>query len=96
MRLIRAPDGPDARGSAVTIHSDSELLVRQLTGQYQVKSATLAPLFHQVQTLLLKLGRWTIRHVPREENQRADQLANLAMDQRRDVVVVISPTAGVA
>lgn len=87
--LIRALERAGREGSpAVTIHSDSELLVRQLTGQYHVKSATLAPLFHQAQLLLLKMGRWTIRHVRREENQRADQLANLAMDQQRDVIVV--------
>jgi ribonuclease HI len=87
--LIRALERARRTGSqAVTIHSDSELLVRQLTGQYQVKSATLAPLFHQAQMLLLKTGRWTIRHVRREENQRADQLANLAMDARRDVIVL--------
>ncbi len=87
--LVRALERAGREGSpAVTIHSDSELLVRQLTGQYHVKSATLAPLFHQAQTLLLKLGRWTIRHVRREENERADQLANLAMDERRDVIVV--------
>ncbi len=87
--LIRALERAAREGhQAVTIHSDSELLVRQLTGQYQVKSALLAPLFHQAQTLLLKMGHWTIRHVRREENQRADQLANLAMDQRRDVVVL--------
>lgn len=71
----------------VVVHSDSELLVRQLTGEYQVKSPKLAPLFRQVQTLLLKMSRWTVRHVPREENQRADEMANLAMDERRDVVV---------
>ena len=71
----------------VVIHSDSELLVRQLTGEYQVKSPKLAPLFRQVQTLLLKMSRWAIQHVPREENLRADEMANLAMDQRRDVVV---------
>jgi ribonuclease HI len=87
--LIRALERAGREGNQpVTIHSDSELLVRQLTGQYQVKSATLAPLFHQAQMLLLKMGRWTIRHVRREENQRADQLANLAMDERRDVIVL--------
>ncbi len=70
----------------LVIHSDSELLVRQLTGAYQVKSPKLAPLFRQVQMLLLRIAHWSIRHVPREENTRADALANLAMDAGRDVV----------
>jgi ribonuclease HI len=69
------------------VYSDSELLVRQITGEYQVKSPKLAQLYQQVQLLLLKVSSWTVRHVPREENARADELANLAMDQRRDVIV---------
>lgn len=71
----------------ITLHSDSELLVRQLTGAYQVKSPTLLPLFHEVQLLLLKVTRWSVRHVPREDNLRADELANLAMDRQESVLV---------
>lgn len=70
------------------IHSDSELLVKQILGQYRVKSADLQPLFEQAQQRLLKLDQWQITHVRREKNQRADELANLAMDARRDVVVI--------
>lgn len=69
------------------LYSDSELLVRQMTGQYEVKSPRLAPLHHQAQLLLLRTANWLFRGIPREENRRADQLANLAMDHRRDVVV---------
>lgn len=72
---------------ALHIRSDSELLVRQITGQYRVKSPALEPLFHQVQLLLLKVPRWKVEHVRRESNSRADELANLAMDRGRDVVV---------
>jgi ribonuclease HI len=71
----------------IAIYSDSELLVRQITGEYQVKSPKLAPLHRQVQVLLIKAGRWTIRHVSRDQNLRADELANLAMDRRQDLVV---------
>jgi len=73
--------------STVTIHSDSELLVRQITGAYQVKAAALILLHQEAQLLLLKTPRWHLRHVRRAENARADELANLAMDQRRDVIV---------
>lgn len=86
--LIRALERAARTGpKSVTIHSDSELLVRQITGDYQVRAANLRPLFEQVQVLLLKLPRWQIRHVRREQNRRADELANLAMDEGRDVIV---------
>jgi ribonuclease HI len=86
--LIRALERAGQCGEhVITIHSDSELLVRQITGEYQVKSPTLAPLYRQVQTLLVRAGRWSLRHVRREQNTRADELANLAMDARRDVIV---------
>jgi ribonuclease HI len=77
----------DRGEQAVTIYSDSELLVRQITGQYRVKSPKLAQLFKQVQLLLLRTPCWNIRHIPREDNQRADELANLAMDLERNEIV---------
>lgn len=72
----------------ITICSDSELLVRQVLGEYRVKSPTLAELFGRAQRLLLRLPQWQIQHVPRERNRRADELANLAMDRRETVVLV--------
>ncbi len=72
---------------SVTVHSDSELLVRQITGEYQVKSPRLAGLHEEVQRLLLRFPRWSVRHVRRAENTRADELANIAMDAQRDRVV---------
>lgn len=78
----------------IHIRSDSELLVRQLIGEYRVKNEALAALFAQVQMLLLRFGGWQIRHVPREQNRRADELANLAMDQRRDVIVFDAEAGG--
>lgn len=81
----------------VSFHSDSELLVRQITGQYRVKSPDLLPLYEKAQALLLRLDSWHIRHVYREANSRADQLANLAIDAKKDVVVqstLDSPASG--
>lgn len=78
----------------VVVHSDSELLVRQLTGQYRVRSEVLAPLVRQAQVHLLRIGHWSIRHVRREQNVRADQLANLAMDQQCDVVLFDAAAGG--
>ncbi|MCK4343326.1 MAG: ribonuclease HI family protein [Phycisphaerae bacterium] len=86
--LIHALQRAERCGAqAITVYSDSELLVRQITGEYRVKSPSLAKLYEQVQILLLKVPRWTVRHVRREANVRADELANLAMDERRDVTV---------
>jgi len=65
----------------LVIHSDSQLMIRQINGQYKVKSAKLKPLFAQVRALLSKIPAWRAQHVPREANARADELANEAMDR---------------
>ena len=92
--LIRALKLATQMGAArLDINSDSELVVKQITGEYRVKSETLTPLFEEAQSMLLGIEAWQIEYVPRAENARADQLANLAMDRKRDVVIThISPT----
>ena len=72
----------------LTVRSDSQLLVRQINGEYRVKSADLKPLYQQAQKLLRQFEQTTIEHVRREQNGRADALANLAMDAKRDVIEV--------
>lgn len=74
------------RADEVEIRADSELLVRQLQGTFKVKSPALRALFDEVRALLERFDRWTIQHVPREANARADELANEALDavQPRD------------
>ncbi len=79
-RAVRLAD-PNVR-----IYSDSELLVHQITGRYRVKSPNLIGYVEQAQSLLLKFESWTIQHVRREKNRRADQLANIAMDREADTV----------
>lgn len=87
--LIRAVElAVPLRPVQVDIYSDSELLVRQITGQYRVKSPELQPLFEKAQSLLLKLDNWQIKHVYRESNRRADELANIAIDHRKDHVAI--------
>lgn len=73
----------EVRGLRVV--SDSELIVRQINGQYRVKSADLLPLYEQVKALLRRIPAATVVHVRREENQRADALVNRALDAKRDV-----------
>ena len=62
--------------------ADSELMVKQLTGRYRVKSPHLIPLWRQAVNALKKFDAWAIAHVPREENHLADEAANRAIDQR--------------
>ena len=64
----------------VTFKTDSELLVRQLNGAYRVKSPNILPLYSKLISLLGKISVWKIQHVSREENVRADALANLGID----------------
>ena len=63
--------------------SDSELLVRQLRGQYKVKNPTLIELHGRAKQLIAKLDWFEIGHVLREKNREADRLANEAMDRGR-------------
>lgn len=64
------------------IFMDSKLIVQQVKGNYQVKSVKLKPLFIQVKQLLRYWPQWSIEHVYRNNNKRADELANLGIDQR--------------
>ncbi len=66
--------------ASLTVLSDSELLVRQLSGEYKVKSANLKPLFLDACRRLRRIPGVRILHVRREENERADRLANRAID----------------
>jgi ribonuclease HI len=59
---------------------DSELIVRQVKGEYKVKDATLRELHAQVKTALQGFDDWSIRHVRREENAEADRLVNEQLD----------------
>jgi len=89
------------------VRADSELVVRQMNGQYKVKSPDLKPLFQQAQALISEItaatdatgrGEVKVTHVYREGNTRADELANLAMDAQRKLEPLgpakpIAPTA---
>jgi ribonuclease HI len=59
---------------------DSELVVRQVKGEYKVKDAGLRELHGQVKDTLRDFERWSIRHVRREHNADADRLVNAALD----------------
>ena len=61
---------------------DSQLIVRQVQGRYKVKNANLKPLFDKVKGLLANINKWSIDHVPRAQNKRADELANRGIDEK--------------
>jgi ribonuclease HI len=62
------------------IRSDSELLVKQMRGEYKVKNAGLQPLVARARLLMMELDDVRFEHVRRELNKEADRLSNLAMD----------------
>jgi probable phosphoglycerate mutase len=80
--LLAALTWAAERGERVVhVRSDSELLVKQMRGEYRVKNAGLQPLYHRARLLASRLDGVTYQHVRREQNAHADRLANLAMDE---------------
>lgn len=81
--LVRGLERAVALGAdGVEVRADSELMVRQMLGQYKVKHPELKPLYEQAKGLVAKVAQFGIRHVPREQNREADALANRAIDDR--------------
>jgi len=66
------------------VKADSELLVKQMRGEYRVKNPGLQPLYEEARRLADRVGRVTFEHVRREHNMDADRLANEAMDEASD------------
>lgn len=80
--LIAAMDYAQSHGiRTLRIESDSELLVKQMRGQYKVKSADLQPLFERAKKMSQAFDVFRIEHVYREQNREADALANEALDE---------------
>lgn len=84
--LLRALDEvePDPE-TEIEVFSDSELMVKQLNGEYRVKNEGLKPLYVRATRHLLRAGRSEVRHVRRGENEAADALANQAIDAYSEV-----------
>lgn len=66
----------------LAIFMDSQLIVRQVLGQYKVKNVGLKPLFDKAKIKLADFNKWSIEHVPREQNKRADELANRGIEEK--------------
>jgi len=93
--LIKALEAASQLEAAhVTIFSDSELLVKQIVGQYKVKSEHIRPFFQQAISLLDGFEGYQIQHIPREQNKEADRLVNRALDLQRDFDDKTRPAGG--
>jgi ribonuclease HI len=62
-------------------HLDSELIVKQLNGEYRVKMPTLQPMVEEIRQITQELSDVVFMHIPREDNWRADALVNKALDE---------------
>jgi len=72
-----------ARGARrVHVFSDSELVVRQMSGAYRVKHPAMVPLHREAQALRSRFEEFRLAHVRREQNKDADRLANRALDEK--------------
>lgn len=72
-------------GREVLVRGDSQLVIKQMLGQYRVKNEGLKPLFAEAKAAADKFDRVLYEHKLRDQNKLADKLANLAMDRKGDV-----------
>jgi probable phosphoglycerate mutase len=92
--LLAALDYALSHGYArLRVFTDSELMARQISGRYKVRSPDLKPLYEKAQAMIARLESFSIRHVYREQNQEADRLANQAMDEAGRGAATHAPAA---
>ncbi len=70
-----------AKKAEIELRTDSELLEKQMNGQFKIKSEELSSLFLELWNLRLDFGKVEITHIGREKNKKADLLANEALDR---------------
>lgn len=68
------------RADEIVINLDSELVAKQLTGDYRVKDPGLKPLFERAMNMLKGFKNFEVRHIEREKNKEADKLVNRAIN----------------
>ena len=77
----------------LVVFSDSELLVKQINGQYRVKSELIKPLYEQAVSLLSGFKSWKVRHITRDKNKQADSLVNQALDAGHNIECKLKPVS---
>lgn len=84
--IIKALEAAKQLGAKrLKVFSDSELLVKQINGQYKVKSEQIRPLFKQAVNLIAEFEDCQVRHITRDKNKKADELVNQALNLEQDV-----------
>ena len=73
--------GEKSKDSVVEVHVDSELLERQLNGEYKIKEKNLQKLFVEIWNLKTDFSGVAFKHIPREENTEADRIVNQILDR---------------
>jgi ribonuclease HI len=68
----------------IKVYTDSELVYKQISGEYKVKNENLKKLYLQVNEKIKKFNSFSLNHVKREKNKEADKLANMAMDFKKN------------
>lgn len=74
-----------SKNSEIEIRGDSELLMKQINGEYKIKEKNLQPLFLEIWNLKLDFGKIKFIQIPREENKEADFLVNQALDKQQKI-----------
>lgn len=73
-------EAANMRADEITVHMDSELVARQLSGEYKVKNADIKPLFEKALGILKNFRSFEIKRIDREKNKEADKLVNKALN----------------
>ncbi|MFC2075372.1 ribonuclease HI family protein [Bdellovibrionota bacterium] len=80
--LLGLKEAQNLQARHLKLFLDSELVVKQVRGEYKVKNHGLLPLYELAMEALEKFDSFEINYIPREENHEADALANAAIDER--------------
>src|SRR6476620_3024631 len=83
--IIALEEAKKLGATKILIRGDSELIIKQMRGEYRVKHPDMKELYDEAQFLLHQFDEAKIEHNLRHKNELADKLANLAMDRRQDV-----------
>jgi ribonuclease HI len=94
--IIALQEAAKLGAKKLIIRGDSELVIKQLRGEYRVKNPGLKDLYDQTKKLLSQFSQTKLEHNLRHHNSLADQLANLAMDRKGDVTDVDSAAPAMA
>ena len=95
LKKIKALLGKEKiKNTEIEFRLDSQLIARQLNGEYKIEEEKLFPLFIKIWNLKMDFGPIKFSEIPREQNKEADRLANEAMDKGNEKIKPASPAGG--